>query len=139
MITDRCPPPHWDEREVEMGEPSRGSLAERLDRLVTISPLDEMPPLEETEELRQLVRDLRLPNRETLHLRSAARGPGAASDLSELRLLLHKLALVSNRMALAQTRGELSEGEREKIRAMARALEIDDAQIRTLEECFARS
>lgn len=142
MITERCPPPGWDECEAEPGHAFLGSLAERLDHLIFIAPLDDddaVPVLPETDELRQLLRELKLTDWETLHVRAAAQGPEAVGDRSEgLRFLLHRIALVSNRMSFAHSHGEFSEGERERIRAMARALEIDDAQVDALEEHYQR-
>jgi hypothetical protein len=142
VTTERCPPPDDAERDTDAGQGPPVSFAARLEHLVDLGHAEEVaaaPALRETDELRQLLHELKLPDWETLHARAAARDPGATTQEADgLRLFLHRLLMVSKRLSLAHSHGEFSAAEREKIRTMARALEIDDAQTDALEEYYRR-
>ena len=87
MITERCPPPDWDEPdEIESGEASAVALTERVAYLMAVAASSaagsQFSP-REAARLRQLCHDLDLPEAETLQVLAAAGRAGAMTRHAE--------------------------------------------------------
>jgi len=117
-------------------------LAARIDYLMIIASMagaDVVLAAEETDKLRQLCRELELPDADAARVLTAAHSPTAKVErhLEALTASPLRFTLLSDCLALAYADGEYSKGERKEIHALARALQIDDAQVTALEEAGA--
>jgi uncharacterized tellurite resistance protein B-like protein len=117
-------------------------LADRVDYLMILASMagaDVVLAKEELEKLRQLCAALELPPKETADVLTAAHRPTAsiARHLDQLKGSPLRFALLSDCLALAYADGDYAKSERKEIVALARALEVDEAQFAALEECAA--
>lgn len=115
-------------------------LAERIDYLMIIASMagaDVVLASEETDKLRQLCRELELPDSDAARVLTAAHSPTAKVErhLDALASSPLRFTLLSDCLSLAYADGEYSKGERKEVHALARALRIDDAQVSALEAC----
>jgi uncharacterized tellurite resistance protein B-like protein len=117
-------------------------LAERVDYLMIIASMagaDVVLKAEEIDKLRQLCGELQIPEKDTTRVLAAAHSPTAKVErhLEALVASPLRFTLLSDCLALAYADGDYSKGERKEIHALARALRIDDAQVKALEEAGA--
>jgi len=115
-------------------------LAERVDYLTIIASMagaDVSIAPEEFAKLKELCRALELPPAETQRVLDTAHRPTRTVErhLDSLKSSQLRFTLLSDCLSLAYADGEYAKSERNEIASLARALEIDDAQLSTLEDC----
>ncbi|HEY4157245.1 MAG TPA: TerB family tellurite resistance protein [Polyangiaceae bacterium] len=140
MITDRCPPPNWFDDELdELRGTFSVPLADRVNYLSIVGStarLDERSAPKGLERLLELCLEFGLSEYDTRHVLTSAYRPkpGETPRLDELCKSPLRFTLLSDCIAVARADGEYALSERRKVRELARALELDELELRALEE-----
>jgi hypothetical protein len=137
MITERCPPPSAHGFR-EADSETELLLAERIEYLEIVGSVvaaDGQPARGELELLLALCIELGLPERETRRVLERTRSgqAGAARSLHALQRSPLGFSLLADCLSIALAEVECSTRTRTAIRALARSLGVDDAELWALE------